>query len=392
MKDCGGEMYNEIINELLNFEYGAVAKVVFSDSNTKVTLKPILLKKNKAWQCERIVNNKAFHENIPDSELGAFVEKLLSECQFKNINIFTIDRVVSFRITKKNKVFRSETAAETKKPVELNHDRGKNYILADGMPIQPLVDLGVFTKDFHIVKSKHDKFRQINKFIEIIASGLRDYNKSELTIVDFGCGKSYLTFIVYYYFVFIKNIDVKIIGYDLKSEVVADCNRIAEKYGYNNLSFVEGDVTKTELYTGDVDMIITLHACDIATDYALAYAIKRKIKRIFSVPCCQHEINAQISCNDEYSILLRHGLYKERFSALLTDCIRCEVLSNAGYDVDVIDFVDFSNTPKNAMIRANYTGKGKRDYEDDNLKKIAARFGIDHTLLRLLPCSPDIHS
>ena len=380
-------MNTEIINELQRFEYGEIAKIVFSDAKSgikRATIKPVLLKTNRAWQCEKLINNQAFHESIPETELGAYANKLLAEWQFRSVNIITADSVITFRITKKNKVFRSETAAQRGKPVNMSHDREKNYILADGMPIQPLVDLGVFSKDFHIIKSKHDKFRQINKFLEIIADGLKDYDKKTLTIIDFGCGKSYLTFIVYYYFAFIKNIDVNIIGYDLKRDVVAECNAIAEKYGYNKLRFIEGDITKAGLYEGDADMIITLHACDTATDYALYYAIKRGIRHIFSVPCCQHEINAQIRCEDEYSILLRHGLYKERFSAILTDCIRCGALSNAGYDVDVIEFVDFSSTPKNAMIRAKYTGKRKAEIEDVNLKKLISSFGLSHTLLKLL--------
>ena len=379
-------MYTEIINEIVSFAYGDIVKVVFSASKSdvkKATLKPVLIKQNKAWQCERIVNNQAFHENIPEQELGACLERLFSEHQFKQVNIIAAHTTVSYRVSKKGETFRTEAALAEQK-ADLRHDREKQYLLADGMPIKPLVDLGVFDQDFHIVKAKRDKFRQINKFVEIIDHSFKGYKGGGLTIIDFGCGKSYLTFIVYYYFAFIRGLDVKITGYDLKGDVVAHCNSVAEKYGYANLSFVEGDITKIGSSEGKVDMIITLHACDTATDYALYFAIKNKVPHIFSVPCCQHEVNAQIGCRDEYALLLRHGLYKERFSAILTDCVRCEALSNMGYDVDVVDFVDFSNTPKNAMIRAKLTGQKPREPEDEAMQKLLAHFGVSHTLLKLL--------
>ncbi|HHV60557.1 MAG TPA: SAM-dependent methyltransferase [Clostridiaceae bacterium] len=251
------------------------------------------------------------------------------------------------------------------------------------MPIQPLIDLGIFDDNYHVYKSKYDKFQQINRFVEIIADEFKDYEKNELTIIDFGCGKSYLTFIIYYYFVFIKKINVKIMGFDLKDDVVRHCNEIAEKYNYKNIRFITGDISKIETCQEHVDMIITLHACDTATDYALFFAIKNKIKYIFSVPCCQHEVNKQISNKNEFSILLQHGLYKERFSAILTDAIRCEVLQNHGYEVDVVEFVDFENTPKNAMIRGKYKGKKASPESNTNLQKLVDEFNINPTILRL---------
>jgi SAM-dependent methyltransferase len=267
--------------------------------------------------------------------------------------------------------------------VELTHNRKKKYLLAEGMEIPPLLDLDIFDASYHIVKSKNDKFVQINKFIEIISENLKHFSNNELTIIDFGCGKSYLTFIVYYYFTIIKKIKTKIIGYDLKSEVIQECREIARRYGYTGIEFFEGDISQMALYTGKVDMIITLHACDIATDYALWYAIKNKIRFICSVPCCQQEVNKQIKFTNEFSLLERHGLYKERFSAIFTDCIRCEVLRNFGYDVDVIEFVDFSNTPKNAMIRAELK-HSPLDKALSNLNDLVSQFNVSQTLLNLI--------
>ena len=380
-------MYTEIIKELLSLGHGGFAKAVFSESKTdikKTAVKPLLLKNQKVWQCERTVDSQVFHENIPEGELSAFLERLLPDCGFRQVNIIAAESGISFRLSGKNKISRNEAPLKTKKEIGLSHDKEKNYIFKEGMPIQPLVDLGVFSKDFHIVKARYDKFRQINKFVEIIADEFKDYKKKEINIIDFGCGKSYLTFIVYYYFTFIMGLEAKITGYDLKGDVVASCNGIARKYGYGNLEFVEGDITKIGRRHGGADMIITLHACDTATDYALFFAIKNKIRHIFCVPCCQHEINGQIKSENEFSLLLRHRLYKERFSAILTDCIRCEILRNAGYDVDALEFVDFSNTPKNAMIRAALRGVPKPEEADESIRKLVSNFNISHTLLNLI--------
>ena len=207
----------------------------------------------------------------------------------------------------------------------------------------------------------------MNKIISYLGFALKSNNliagqtalkkttkKQEITILDFGCGKSYLTFLVYYYFVKIKQIKAKIIGYDIKKDVVENCNKIAKKYNYDGLEFILSDVKKDQLFEGKVDMVITLHACDTATDFALDFAIKNRVKHIFSVPCCQHEVNMSIKKAGDFDILLNDGLIKERFSALLTDAVRVEILRAKGYSVDVIEFVDFAHSPKNLMIRAKF--------------------------------------
>ncbi len=231
-----------------------------------------------------------------------------------------------------------------------------------------------------MVKAMYDKYKQINRFVEIVADELKNYDSDSITILDFGCGKSYLTFLLYYYLTKKRGLNVTIKGYDLKADVVEHCNALAEKYGYKNLTFVCGDVAKEKIGF-EAQMMITLHACDTATDYALYTAIKNDIKYIFSVPCCQHEINNQISCDDEFSILLKHGLLKERFSALLTDAMRCEILRASGYKVDVLEFVDFEHSPKNLMIRATKTG-----YKQDtkNVEKLLEKFGAEQTLYNLI--------
>lgn len=379
-------MYKEFIAELSACPKHSIVKLVLSSGKgtvQKAVLKPVLIKAGQCWQWERFVANKALHENIGEDQLEAYTLNLLEDQGFKQINLILTDKTVSFRISKKGKLFRTEASAKESREQNLAHNREKHYIFAEGMEIPPLVDLGVFTKDYKIVKARQDKFKQINRFIEIIAEEFRDFKGGSLTIIDFGCGKSYLTFLVYYYFVFIKKLKINIKGYDLKADVVADCNKIAGKYGYNELSFVVGDIAKADIPVGTVDMILTLHACDTATDYALYFAVKHKIKHIFSVPCCQHEVNAQIHSESGRSLLLKHGLYKERFSAILTDCIRCEVLNRLGYDVDVVEFVDLANTPKNAMIRARRTARKAANPCSEKLVSLLKEFDVSQTLVEL---------
>lgn len=348
----------------------------------KITIRPINIKNKPCFQAERFKNNQVFHLNIPQPELSAFLEQIVEK--YAQLCVFKSGVTVTFAISKNGKIKRSESKNNLSKIAgNAENNRQKEYIFNEGENIPPLVDLGVFTSDFKIVKSKYDKFKQINRFIEIVNDAFVSDTKESITILDFGCGKSYLTFIIYYYFREIKKKNVKIIGYDLKKDVVENCNKIAEKYGYDNLKFVVSDVTKDMLYREPIDMVISLHACDTATDFALNYAIQKNVKYIFSVPCCQHEINKSIKKGGDFDILLKHGLIKERMSALLTDSIRAGILEDMGYSVDVLEFVDFSHSPKNIMLRAKKTKK-ESDKNRKQIKELQEKYQFNQKLYNLV--------
>ena len=341
-------------------------------------------KNNKEYyQIEKYTDKQVFHENI---ELE-MIETKLFEMTFENykqVAAWSENTNYDLKISKKGKVFLGKKKSSNENLVNKSHNREKNYILKEGMLIQPLIDLGVFTQEGKVVKSKYDKYKQINRFIEIIDDEIKKNDYKELTILDFGCGKSYLTFVLYYYFVEIKKINVKMIGLDLKADVIKKCNDIAQKYNYQNLKFELGDINGYK-YTDNVDMVITLHACDTATDYALYNAVKWNTKMIFSVPCCQHELNEQIN-SDEFSILTKYGIIKERVSALMTDAVRGNLLEALGYKTQILEFIDIAHSPKNILIRASKGSisqekKERAMKEVDNLIK---EFNLNPTLLKLL--------
>lgn len=363
-----------------------LVKAVFSQpldntADSRVIVRPVLIKKRRCFQLERFRDNKAFHRNLGEEELIKAAGEL-DGC-YRQVLIQTGSDSAQYSLRRNGGYKKSLSAALPRPGGEAeSHNREKAYILREGENIPALVDLGVFTRDMKIVRAKYDKYKQINRFVELIDQEFSQSGRKRITILDFGCGKSYLTFILYYYFSVKKGMDVKIIGYDLKEDVVARCGQIAEKYGYGGLEFVRADVTRDRLYDREIDMIVSLHACDTATDFALDYAIKKNAEYIFSVPCCQHEINAGIGKGGELDLLLSHGIIKERLSALLTDSIRAAVLEDMGYQVDMIEFTDFEHSPKNIMIRAR-RGGGKSDRGRRQALALAERYGFEQKLLAL---------
>lgn len=330
---------------------------------TKVKVRPILKQDVLLFQCEAHKNNQVFHENLEaDKAVGVLADYMN---QFKQMQLETKTFRYTVLISKKGKVtIQKKKQAGCVKEVDLSHNRSKKYILQEGIAVPFLQDLGVMTSEGKIVRTKFDKFRQINRFLEFIEDILPQLAKDrEVTILDFGCGKSYLTFAMYYYLHELKQYDVRIIGLDLKTDVIRHCNELSEKYGYEKLKFLEGNIAD---YTGvdEVDMVVTLHACDTATDFALDKAVGWNAKVILSVPCCQHELNGQMK-SEILEPMLKYGLIKERMAALVTDALRAEYLESCGYDAQILEFIDMEHTPKNILIRAVKTGKKK-----ENLGKI----------------------
>lgn len=364
----------------LDFISGTISNPREKGGVTKVKIRPMLVKEKLVFQFEAFENNQAFHENVSAEEAVIKVQKYME--LFKQLQMMTKTVNYTILVSKKGKVTvqKKGVKGEVKK-VDLSHNRSKKYILEEGVKVPFLYDLGVQTADGKIVKSRFDKFRQINRFLEFIEDILPQLAKDkEVTILDFGCGKSYLTFAMYYYLHELKGYDIRIIGLDLKKDVIRLCNELSEKYGYEKLKFLEGNIAD---YTGvdEVDMVVTLHACDTATDFALAKAVGWNAKVILSVPCCQHELNGQIQ-NDMLAPVLKYGLIKERMAALITDALRAEYLEGEGYDAQILEFIDMEHTPKNILIRAVKTGKKKANKEE--IKNCEKQLHVSPMLGRLL--------
>lgn len=348
---------------------------------SKVKLRPVVLNGELYFQQTSYIGTKVFHKNLSVEETIEETEQALKEA-FKQGQLVTETATVTILSNKQgNLTFRIKEQENERRQDSLEHNKKKKYILEEGLPVPFLQDLGVMNAEGKVVKAKYDKFRQINRFLEFIEDILPELPKDrEITLLDFGCGKSYLTFAVYYYLRVLKSYDLRVIGLDLKEDVIDTCNRLKDKYGYEKLQFLKGDIAS---YDGEtqVDMVMTLHACDTATDYALEKAVKWGAKVILSVPCCQHELNGQMK-NAMLRPVLKYGLIKERMAALLTDALRAEYLESRGYRTQILEFIDMEHTPKNILIRGIF--KGKPADNKEQIKEIEEFFHIDPTLGRIL--------
>ncbi len=362
-------------------------KIILSNPTGEGAYRKIVLnRQKKGWQAEQYTEKQVFHENLPEGKVQDYLMENMSGA-FRQCGAWDGTFEHTVRISKKGKVtgMKKRTAQTEAPKAKTENNRKKNYLLEEGTVIPPLVDMGIFTAEGKVVRSMYDKYRQINRFVELIDDEIDALPKDQtIRIIDFGCGKSYLTFILYYYLVELKKRDVEITGLDLKADVIAHCNKAAEKYGYDKLHFQVGDIGGYET-AEQIDMVISLHACDTATDYALYHAIRWKAKLIFSVPCCQHELNKQMK-SDNLSILTRYGIVKERTAALMTDAIRGNLLTESGYRTQLLEFVDLSHTPKNLLIRAvrsmiPASAKKQARAEVDAIEK---EFGLQPTLDTLL--------
>ncbi len=382
------------IKELINsiFSNSPIKTIISKPASKDNIYKKIIIEnKGDYYQASKYTEKQVFHNNLKSDEVIEFCINTLKN-DYRQLNSFTTTHEHMLMLSKKGKpAYKKKQLSTACTHTTTQHNRQKNYIIQEGSDVPPLIDMGVFTKESKVVNSMYDKFKQINRFIEIIDDAVKDLKKDTINIIDFGCGKSYLTFVVYYYFTKLKNKNVNIVGLDLKEDVIKKCNASAQKYGYNNLKFELGDINGYKC-DFDVDIVITLHACDTATDYALFNAISWNSKMIFSVPCCQHELNSQIK-TENLSLLTNYGIIQERFSALTTDAIRGNLLEACGYKTQLLEFVDFAHTPKNILIRAvkkeSTTAKAKAKAVAQ-VDAVTKEFNLSPTLYKLLKDSKHI--
>ena len=382
-----------LLQKILNKD---LQQIILSNSRNpeqiqKVKIRPVLIRDELLFQETRYKGTQVFHENYTAAQMTDGICAALQE-QFRQGEFTAKSLQATALVSKKGKLTLKvknnsaskagkSTAPEQEDLQALSHNRTKHYILEEGKPVDFLVGLGVQTPDGRVTKARFDKFRQINRFLEFIEDVLPNLDPNRTnTIIDFGCGKSYLTFAMYYYLHVLKKYSIRVIGLDLKKDVIALCNRLSKKFGFENLTFLHGDIAGYE-GVDQVDMVVTLHACDTATDYALEKAVRWNAKVILSVPCCQHEVNKQME-SELFAPVFHYGIIKERMAALYTDALRAEVLEAMGYRVQILEFIDMEHTPKNLLIRAVKQGKRKENREA--IEAILKEIHTEPTLYRLL--------
>ncbi len=387
-------MNQELENLCRDMIAGQIFEMIISGSTgreslAKVKIRPLQKKERMYYQIEEYRGNQVFHRNVEAEALLGELELYLNG-SFRQAELHTREEHIHILFSKKGRVTVKRKHLAAGGSISLSHDRKKRYLLEEGTPISFLYELGVMNREGYVIKAKYDKFRQLNRFLEFVDDVYPELTAGmegdrELTILDFGCGKSYLTFALYHYLKIVRGQKLRIIGLDLKKDVVAACARLAERLGYEGLQFLAGDIADYE-GVDQVDMVVTLHACDTATDYALEKAVRWGAKVILSVPCCQHELNRQIE-NELLRPILKYGLIQERFSALLTDALRGNLLEAAGYQVQLLEFIEMEHTPKNILIRAVKQRRAEAvvcQRRREEAERCMAFFQVDPTLARLL--------
>ena len=363
-----------------------------TDTPGKLQVRPVPVKGEIQYQVTSIQGTKAIHANYEKEALISYLTEQM-ERNFRQMQLEGRNVQGRVLVSKKGKmdIKAREIKGKGKEDFApmLSHNRTKKYLLKEGVPVPWLIDLGVMTPEGKIKNSRYDKFKQLNRYLEFIQDILPKLPKGrEIRIIDFGCGKSYLTFAMYYYLRELKHYDIQVTGLDLKADVIEKCQRLADQYGYDRLKFQQGDIASYE-GADQVDMVVTLHACDTATDFALAKAVKWGASVILSVPCCQHELNRQVE-NETLAPILEYGILKERFAALLTDGLRAQMLKSAGYDTQILEFISMEHTPKNLLIRAVKNENRKEDIKQRMAwENCMQAFHAEPTLKRLL--FEDIH-
>ena len=351
----------------------------------KIKVRPVMIRDSLYFQVSRYTDKQVFHENMTaENALETLSGWILHD--FRQAQIRMQDEMVTVLVSKKGKATVKSKKAACIETQNLEHNRKKQYIIEEGTAVPFMIDLGVMTESGKIIRTRYDKYRQINRFLEFIEDILPELPTDRTVhIIDFGCGKSYLTFAMYYYLKVLKHYDIRITGLDLKQKVIEDCQALADRYGYDGLQFLCGDIADYN-GTDEVDMVVTLHACDTATDYALYKAVKWHASVILSVPCCQHELNRKVQC-ETLSGAFQYGLIKERTAALMTDAMRGQLLEMKGYKTQLLEFIDMEHTPKNILIRGvkskGLLPKAARKQQMENYQKCRDFFGAELTLEKL---------
>ena len=380
-------MEHAIISEILtHIANNNINKITFSNIRNKdleldkVIGKLVNIKNNINLQLEYRYKRIIKHTNIVTTDSENIRKEIIELFELaKDINIATVDENINIKVSKKFKISVNRKKTNSK-AISFDHNKKKEYFLDEKQKYPFLVELGIQNNDGKVIKSKYNKFKQINKYLEFIKQATTQLNSNkQITILDFGSGKSYLTFSTYYYLTEVLKMNVKIIGIDLKKEVIEHCNNTAKKLNFTNLSFIYGDVIDYE-NNDEIDMVISLHACNTATDIAILKALDWKAKVFFAVPCCQKEVNGQLKA-DFIPFMLKHGIIKEKFSTLLTDSVRSEILEAFGYKSDIVEFISAENTPKNQLIRAYKTTNNIDKDKITNLEKFTTSLNVKMFLL-----------